>query len=63
MASLRELKVIVRSATTAMTSVPKPFKFLKTHYQILVDHFNTVPDSPEKVSPLRFRLNTQISYP
>jgi 26S proteasome regulatory subunit N1 len=34
-ASLRELKHIVRSATTAMTSVPKPFKFLKTHYPSL----------------------------
>lgn len=43
MASLQELKTIVRSATTAMTSVPKPFKFLKAHYPALVDHYNTVP--------------------
>lgn len=45
MASLKELKNIVRSATTAMTSVPKPFKFLKTHYQLLIDHYNTKEDS------------------
>lgn len=48
MASLKELKNIVRSATTAMTSVPKPFKFLKTHYQLLIDHYNTKEDSQEK---------------
>lgn len=43
--SLKQLKNIVRSATTAMTSVPKPFKFLKSHYQTLVDHFNKKEDS------------------
>lgn len=49
MASLRELKTIVRSATTAMTSVPKPFKFLKTHYQPLADHYASKEDSDVKV--------------
>ena len=49
MASLKELKNIVRSATTALTSVPKPFKFLKTHYQSLTDHYNSQKDSPETV--------------
>jgi len=49
MGSLNELKGIVRSATTALTSVPKPFKFLKTHYQSLTDHYNTQNDSPQKV--------------
>lgn len=54
MSSLQELKNIVRSATTAMTSVPKPFKFLKAHYASLVEHYNGLPDCPEKVplSPL-----------
>ncbi len=60
MASLKELKNIVRSATTAMTSVPKPFKFLKTHYQLLIDHYNTKEDSQEKVIRKIFRQNTLI---
>jgi len=42
-----------------MTSVPKPFKFLKTHYQLLVDHFNSKEDSQEKVHLLLSRRNTQ----
>lgn len=33
-----------------MTSVPKPFKFLKTHYQALTDNFSTLPDSEYKVN-------------
>jgi len=45
LASIKELKHIVKSATTAMTSVPKPFKFLKTHYQPLTEHFKGLPDS------------------
>lgn len=32
-----------------MTSVPKPFKFLKSHYQTLTDHFNKLPDGDYKV--------------
>lgn len=32
-----------------MTSVPKPFKFLKTHYEALTDHFSKLPVSPYKV--------------
>lgn len=49
MGSLKELKAIVRSATTALTSVPKPFKFLKTHYAGLTQQYDKQPDSPQKV--------------
>ncbi len=31
-----------------MTSVPRPFKFLKSHYQALADHFNTLTDPEYK---------------
>jgi 26S proteasome regulatory subunit N1 len=61
MSSLRELKTIVRSATTAMTSVPKPFKFLKSHYQALTEHYNSRPDSPDKVLPRPLRASTPTS--
>ena len=32
-----------------MTSVPKPFKFLKTHYKALTTHFAAQPDGAHKV--------------
>ena len=35
----------VREATTSMTSVPKPLKFLRKHYPGLVQHFKTLSDS------------------
>jgi 26S proteasome regulatory subunit N1 len=35
----------IRSATTSMTSVPKPLKFLRSHYQTLVDVHERTPDS------------------
>ena len=34
----------IRSATTSMTSVPKPLKFLRSHYQTLVDVHERTPD-------------------
>jgi 26S proteasome regulatory subunit N1 len=45
LASIKELNHIVKSATSAMTSVPKPFKFLKTHYAPLTELFKALPDS------------------
>ena len=33
-----------------MTSVPKPFKFLKTHYQALKENYASIPDSKYKVT-------------
>jgi 26S proteasome regulatory subunit N1 len=33
------LKKEVKEATTTMTSVPKPFKFLKEYYSKLVDYY------------------------
>lgn len=43
MPSLHALMELVQSSIKTMTSVPKPFKFLKTHYQLLTQHFNQVP--------------------
>ncbi len=61
LSSLKELKNIVKSATTAMTSVPKPFKFLKTHYAPLTELFKTLPDSQEKVTPSPLSSSSQTS--
>ena len=38
----------IRSATTSMTSVPKPLKFLRSHYQTLVDVHERTPDGEER---------------
>ena len=35
--ALQQIANEIRSATTSMTSVPKPLKFLRAHYQTLVD--------------------------
>ena len=47
--ALGELTEIVKSSTKTMTSVPRPFKFLKTHYQALREHYASLPDSQYKV--------------
>lgn len=52
--SLKELMEIVKSATRTMTSVPKPFKFLKTFYKPLTDHFATLPDGAHKIEFANF---------
>lgn len=38
----------IRSATTSMTSVPKPLKFLRRHYAAVKDYYGTMPDSDNK---------------
>jgi hypothetical protein len=39
----------IRSATSSMTSVPKPLKFLRPHYGALKSFFETMPESELKV--------------
>jgi 26S proteasome regulatory subunit N1 len=56
--SLTALTEIVKSATRTMTSVPKPFKFLKTHYKLLTGQFATLPDGAHKVR----KFLIQIEY-
>lgn len=47
--SLEKLKTEVRNSTTSMTSVPKPFKFLKESYGKLVEFYNGLEISRFKV--------------
>ena len=39
LSALETLKKEVKESTTTMTSVPKPFKFLKTHYQSIYESY------------------------
>lgn len=46
---LTNLISIVKDATKTMTSVPKPFKFLRVHYKPICEYYNTLPTSEHKV--------------
>ena len=48
--SLELLRSQIKSSTSSMTSVPKPLKFLRHHYNTLKDLFNKWPDQENKVS-------------
>lgn len=39
--ALESIRVEIRSATSSMTSVPKPLKFLRPHFDTLKTHFNS----------------------
>lgn len=48
--ALKELKNEISSATSSITSVPKPLKFLFSHYPKLRAAFEAQPDNELKVS-------------
>jgi 26S proteasome regulatory subunit N1 len=45
--ALETIRVEIRSATSSMTSVPKPLKFLRPHYPTLKEHLVALPPSSE----------------
>jgi 26S proteasome regulatory subunit N1 len=56
---LKALEVIVtelRTATASMTSVPKPLKFLRPHFAILKDFYNSISSDNIEILELRARL-------
>ena len=50
--ALNEIKKEVAGATSSMTSVPKPLKFLSQHYKALRDYYLTLGPSDFKVNIL-----------
>ncbi len=48
--ALEGLRKEIRTSTTSMTSIPKPLKFLRPHYEPLKAYFETMPLSDNKVS-------------
>ncbi|KAK3131195.1 hypothetical protein QOZ80_6BG0503310 [Eleusine coracana subsp. coracana] len=46
--ALESMRQEIRTATSSMTSVPKPLKFLRPHYGTLKSYFETMPDSDLK---------------
>ena len=52
--ALASLESEVRNVTTSMTSIPKPLKFLKSHYQVLKSFYLGLPSSPLKTHLANF---------
>ncbi|CAG9333286.1 unnamed protein product [Blepharisma stoltei] len=53
-ASLKSLETEVQTATTSMTSIPKPLKFLKPHYSTIKTLYSTLSASPFKTELANF---------
>jgi 26S proteasome regulatory subunit N1 len=47
-AALEAMRQEIRTATSSMTSVPKPLKFLRPHYKMLKTHYEKMPESELK---------------
>ena len=47
--ALEQLKSLIKSSTSSMTSVPKPLKYLKNHYEPLLKCWGEWKDGKEKV--------------
>uniref|UniRef100_A0A7S0WQH9 26S proteasome non-ATPase regulatory subunit 2 homolog n=1 Tax=Pyramimonas obovata TaxID=1411642 RepID=A0A7S0WQH9_9CHLO len=47
--ALESLRKEIRSATSSMTSVPKPLKFLRPHYDLLKELYEKMPKGENKV--------------
>lgn len=48
--TLESLRTLIRSSTSSMTSVPKPLKFLRPHYDKIKSLYETWNDEDLKVS-------------
>ncbi|KAI8377981.1 armadillo-type protein [Radiomyces spectabilis] len=46
--ALEQLRTLIRTSTSSMTSVPKPLKFLSPHYNLLKEVHAKWSDSPDK---------------
>ena len=47
--ALESLRTQIRASTSSMTSVPKPLKFLRSHFETLKDLYTKWPDSDNRV--------------
>eukprot|EP00959_Pyramimonas_sp_CCMP1952_P369800 7745408-Pyramimonas_sp.AAC.1 len=47
--ALESLRKEIRSATSSMTSVPKPLKFLRPYYELMKEIYEKCPKGENKV--------------
>ena len=50
--ALESLRTKIRASTTSMTSVPKPLKFLRPHYDTIKDCYEKIKDQETQVCML-----------
>ncbi len=55
--AIESLKTEVRSSTSSMTGIPRPFKFLKPHYERIKQAFANCPDSLKVGNRFEFPLS------
>jgi|LauGreDrversion4_2_1035121.scaffolds.fasta_scaffold1149129_2 hypothetical protein len=61
--ALKEFKTEISGATSSMTSVPKPLKFLSPHYKRIVEIYELQIDGEFKVSLTRLEdFEQSINY-
>jgi len=48
MQALESLRTLIRASTTSMTSVPKPLKFLRPHFDTLKEVFEKIQEPKTK---------------
>jgi len=49
--ALEAIKDSIKTATSSMTAVPKPLKFLRPHYEKLEKTYESWPEGDDKVCP------------
>jgi len=47
--AINMLREEIRTSTSSMTSVPKPFKFIQPHYETIKKHYQTITDPRQKI--------------
>lgn len=60
--ALETLRTLIRSSTTSMTSVPKPLKFLRPHFDSLKGVYDKISNAETKVSISLFNLKKLMSH-
>lgn len=50
--ALENLRSQIRASTTSMTSVPKPLKFLRQHYESLKEVYDKIKEVETKVTKM-----------
>lgn len=58
--SLDAIKTSIKTSTSSMTAVPKPLKFLRSHFDKLAKTYESWPDGDDKVTPT---LDVHLFHP
>lgn len=62
MAALESMSNLIKASTTSMTSVPKPLKFLRPHYDKLKEIHAKITDPAVKVGVLSVKSFSFVAF-